>query len=306
MTLERTIARCVEAEPNDRYASGAELGEQLEGCRRLRQAERQLPHVRAPFQPILQRPFLWLLILVVLPQLVGSAVNITYNASQIVGKLSDAQQELFNRLVFVYNAFVYPPGLILLGFVVWPVWRCWRALSRAEPVEVGDVKSARRKALQLPKWVAAIVAFGWFPGGLLFPLVIAALEPPLSNRIAAHFIASFWMSGLIALAYSLCGVKFIVIRVLYPGLWDDARGYNHTADRELAPVTRQLGWVQLLAGSIPLVAAATVVLAGDTASVTFRLLVVALIFLGIVGSYVTNAVTRGLSQVVMALTSTKA
>ena len=73
------------AEPDDRFASGAELAEQLDGCRQLREAERQLPRVPAMFAPILRRPFLWLILAVVLPQLAGSVVNIVYNATQIVG-----------------------------------------------------------------------------------------------------------------------------------------------------------------------------------------------------------------------------
>ena len=34
------------------------------------------------------------------------------------------------------------------------------------------------------------------------------------------------MCGLIALAYSLCGVRFIVLRVLYPGMWRNTRGFT--------------------------------------------------------------------------------
>jgi len=306
MTLERTIGRCLAPKAEDRFDSGAELAEQLDGCRRLRQAERQMPQVRALFQPILRRPFLWLIVLVVVPQLIGSAVNITYNATQIVGALSEAQKELFGRLVLGYNAVIYPLALALFVLTVRPVWRCWSALSRAEPIGDDEVNTARRKALRLPQWIAALVAFGWFPGGVLFPLMIHLLAPPLTIQVDAHFIASFWMSGLIALAYSLCGVMFVVIRGLYPGLWSDARRFGDTSRRELAAVTTQLGWIQVLAGSIPLIGALLVVFAGDTESNTFRYLIFALVLLGIVGSHATNYVTRRLSIVVTALTSTKA
>ena len=87
-TLERTISRCLEPEPKDRFASGAELAEQLDGCRQLRQAERQLPSLPAMVSSAIRRPFLWLVLLVVLPQIAGSIVNITYNSTQIVDQLS--------------------------------------------------------------------------------------------------------------------------------------------------------------------------------------------------------------------------
>jgi serine/threonine protein kinase len=305
-TLQRTIARCLEPNPADRFASGAELAEQLDGCRQLRQAERQLPSIPALLAPILRRPFLWLVILVVLPQLAGSAVNIAYNATQIVGKLTEGQQTLFARLVIGYNAIVYPIAIVVLVLAIRPVWKCWKALAGAEPIAEGQVEAARRQALRLPRWIAVITAMGWFPGGLLFPVAIALTEPPLGLPIFAHFIASFCLSGLIALAYSLCGAQFIVLRVLYPGMWRNVRGFGESALRELSPVSRRLGWIQVLAVSIPLVAVVMLVFGGGTDDLTFKLLVTALIFLGILGLFVTSAVTRGLSQVIIALTGAKA
>jgi hypothetical protein len=124
-------------------------------------------------------------------------------------------------------------------------------------------------------------------------------------QVAAHFVASFWMSGLIALAYSLCGVMFVVIRVLYPGLWLDVRNFGTIAGRELSGVTAQIGWIQVLAGSIPLLGAVLIVLAGDTTDIWFRLLVVVLILLGGAGFQATSYVTRRLYLVVTALTTTK-
>jgi hypothetical protein len=47
-------------------------------------------------------------------------------------------------------------------------------------------------------------------------------------------------------------------------------------------------------------------LGGEGANVTFRWLVCGLIILGLLGSVVAFNVTRGLSQVVVAMTSTKA
>src|SRR5207237_9857549 len=90
MTLDRTSGRGLEANPEDRFASGAELAEQLDGCRRLRESEWQLPGVSKTFAPILRLPFLWLIVLVVLTQLAASAVNIAYNLTQIVAELDTA------------------------------------------------------------------------------------------------------------------------------------------------------------------------------------------------------------------------
>jgi len=306
-TLERSIGRCLEPDPKDRFASGAELARQLDGCRELRQAERQLPRLPAMWAAVVRRPFLWLVLLVLLPQLAGSAVNIAYNATQLGGELTAAQQRLFNQLVIGYNAIVYPIALTLFVLAVRPVWKCWRALAGCEPLADGYVEAARRQALRLPAWTAALTAVGWFPGGFLFPAVIAILAPTLEYEVAIHFMASFCMSGLIALAYSLCGVEFVVLRAFYPGMWRNARDFSDTARRELAPVAKHLFWIVFLAVAIPQLAAIMLLLlGGDAAHTTFHMLVAALIFLGIAGLYVAIAVSRVLSQVVVALTGTKA
>jgi eukaryotic-like serine/threonine-protein kinase len=304
MTLERSISRCLEADPEDRYASGAELAEQLDGCRRLRESERQLPPVPAIFGRILRRPFVWLVALVVLPQVAASAVNIAYNLTQIVAEMDEAQKAQFYRTVNIYNAIVYPVAILAFVLTVRPIARVWKMLSNAERLTEGEVKEARRRALRIPRFIAGLTAFGWFPGAFIFPFVIWSTTG-LRLSLACHFVASFVLSGMIALAYSLGGVEFVVLRGLYPGLWRDAQHFTAVAREELAPVNRHLSWISRLAVAIPLVAATLVVMLGSSPNLTFRLLVAALIFLGLFGLRVTSAITRHLSGVVVALTKPK-
>ena len=305
MTLERSIGRCLEPNPEDRFASGAQLGAQLVGCRHLREAELRLPPVPKVFRRLLKRPFLWLVILIILPQVLGSIVNITYNQTQIVGSLRPDQQQQFMRLVAGYNMIVYPIGIAICVTVVRRVWLSWDALAKAERIPDVVVQAARGKALRLPRWIAALTALGWFPGGFLFPILIALWTPQLDFNVAAHFVVSFCLSGLIALAYSLCGVEFIVLRGLYPGLWRDAHNFTATAREELAPVGRQLNRIEGLAVSIPLVAAIVFLMFGSDANAAFRFIVAALIVLGILGLHLTSAVKNHLTRVLEALTNTK-
>jgi hypothetical protein len=305
MTLERSIGRCLEPKPEDRFESGAELAAQLDGCRHLREAELKLPRVPAMYTPILRRPFLWLVLLVLIPQVAASIVNITYNATQIGGKLTEAQNEQFMRLVAGYNAIIYPIAIIVFVIVVRRVWRVWNGLATAARIPEGDVQTARRRALKLPRFIAGLTVFGWFPGGIIFPVTIMLTTPPLDFNVAAHFLVSFWLSGLIALAYSLCGVEFVVLRGLYPGLWRDAQNFTAAARQELAPVHKQLNRIEILAVLIPLLAAIVFVMLGDADSFTFRLMVGALIILGMFGFYFTTTIANNLSRVLVALTNTK-
>jgi eukaryotic-like serine/threonine-protein kinase len=240
-----------------------------------------------------------------LPQVAASIVNIAYNSTQIVGELDAAQQKVFARMVIAYNVIVYPLAILAFVIAVRSVWKSWNLLSSAARLPTEDVTAARRRALRLPRWIAALTAIGWFPGGIIFPVAIQ-LTTGLDFRIAAHFVASFCLSGLIALAYSLCGVEFVVLRGLYPSLWRDARHFTTVAREELAPVGGQLNRIELLAVSIPLVAAIFMLLLGNAANMTFRVLVTSLIVLGMMGFHITSKITGHLSQVIGALTNTKA
>jgi hypothetical protein len=181
-----------------------------------------------------------------------------------------------------------------------------------------NLEVVRRKVLRLPRWIAGLAAFGWFPGGFVFPLVFLLIrkpsDPVFPMELAAHFLVSFLLSGLIAMAYSMCGVEFIVLRCLYPGLWRDAKNFADTAKDELQPVHKQLNRIELFAVMIPLISSIVFLMLGDNGLEAvrdargipaFKLIVAALIVLGILGIIITSAVTNYLSSVVRAMTNAK-
>jgi eukaryotic-like serine/threonine-protein kinase len=200
---------------------------------------------------------------------------------------------------------VYPIAILIFVLVVRRVWRCWNALAKGERLEDCNIQEARRQALRLPRFIAGLTAFGWFPGGVIFPLALQLTTPPLDFNVAAHFVVSFCLSGLVALAYSLCGVEFIVLRGLYPGLWRDAQNFTEKARQELLPAHRQLNRIELLAVSIPLLAAIVFLMFGEETNASFRAIVAAMIVLGILGLHITSAITNHLSSVIVAITNTK-
>jgi hypothetical protein len=80
-------------------------------------------------------------------------------------------------------------------------------------------------------------------------------------------------------------MQLIVLRGLYPSLWVDGRDVHATIRQELMAAGLRLRLCQLLAGGIPLVAAVVMVMAGPELSGlrAFRVLVTALVILGMVG-----------------------
>ena len=283
--LDRVIRRCLDPRPEHRYQTAAELADALDGCRELQRIEQELPAPGRLTRAALRHPFLWLAILAFVPQIIGSVVNISYNALRIVTDLTVDQKTAFERLVLAYNLVAYPLGLWVLYRLVAAPFRIWDKFARLGPVEEAAVGRVRRGVLTWPRWMLTMSCLCWLPGGVLFPLGIYLWAGPLSPAVFGHFVISFTISGLIALTYSFCGVEYVVLRVLYPRLWSDPRQLDRRIASELGAIMTRLQLMPWLAGSIPLSAAMLMVVGGAAfaESLSYRLLVAALIMLGMAG-----------------------
>jgi hypothetical protein len=238
-----------------------------------------------------------------LPHLLGSIVNVSYNALQVVHQLSPDQKAVFGDLVLIYNLVVYPTAMVLMIRVMAVIWHTWRRLQRGEMVPAHEVNSVRKRVLQLPVWAIILSCAGWLPGGLLFPLGLHLFSGPCPPSVFGHFLVSFTISGLIALTYSVLAIQYVALRVLYPRLWIDAQSLRRQAREELSGVLRRLYPLQLLAGTIPLAGAILMMAAPlEEFNVGYRLLVMALILLGMLGIGVAVFVSGRLAQTVTALT----
>jgi serine/threonine protein kinase len=305
--LDRLLQRCLAPEPDRRVPSAADLAHALDGCRELHRRENTLPRGGMVTCLAGRYPFLVLAVLALVPHFLGSLVNISYNELLIITNLGPAQKEAFWRLVVGYNLVIYPLCLGLLLWMVFPIVRGWRLLSRPDPPDTERIEHTRARALRLPGWCVALSCLGWLPGGIVFPLGLSLLAPPVSGVVFGHFLLSFTISCLIALTYTLFGVQYVVVRILYPRLLGDPAGAVATAREELHGLRRRLGWFQFFAVLIPIIGAALMVCVGPgqlspTGYGPFRLLVTALLGLGMVGLGVAVAVSGVLGETLHALT----
>ncbi|MEX2171971.1 MAG: serine/threonine-protein kinase [Pirellulales bacterium] len=298
-TLFQTIARSLAADPADRYKSGAELGAALDGSRELRRTQRELPRLQTIGRWAELRPFRWLAIFALVPQFIGSAVNISYNTLQVVTHLTAEQQTFFNQIVLGYNAIVYPFAVVVGFVVLTPLYRTWKRLHGSELIDPAEVALARRAMLRVPLWLLALGIIGWIPGGILFPTLIHLYRGPLDPSVFLHFATSFTLSGLIAIAYSLCGLQFLALRIMYPRMWVDATNFRPIAREELASTPWRLWLIDVLAGSIPSLAAVVLLLTGgDSMNFPFRLMIICLLVAGTIGFFqVVMPTTRRLARV---------
>lgn len=285
--LQSAIRRCIEYKPSDRFQKSGALGESLRGVQSLAASENQLVEDRAVWWSA-KRPRLWMSLLILVPQLIASVMNVTYNTTQLI--LTPAQSASFNQYVLIYN--------IIMWFVCVP----W-VISIVQPLgviasgRVEDEPALRRHLIALPRKAAWVAVVGWFSGIAFFPIMmhLGAGVPDLYG----HFAVNLLVSGLIAIAYSALGVQYYSLRVLYPHLWTDARNIHQLAPQELSPIPGRVVALQLLSGMIPLAGAMLVVLKGPEHEAnygTFRLMLGVLIGLGIVGVQVATSVCQRISR----------
>jgi hypothetical protein len=303
--LDRVIRRCVAPRPEQRFGSADELARALEGCRALRHAECLMPAPGPLTRRALHRPFWVGLCLFLLPHLIGSIVNISYNTLQIVHDLNEAQQTAFAQVTLVYNAVVYSYCIGVVVVLIVPIIRMWRTLRLGGLPHAEVVARERRRALSLPGWAVRLSCLGWFPGAVLFPLFIHWRAGPLEPAVFVHFFTSFTISGLIALTYAVFATQYLAVRVLYPKLWSDPQGFSASARSELESQGGRLWLFQLLAGLIPLAGAVLMVGVGPEAVAsyrTYRILVTAMIGLGMAGFGLALAVSQYINRVLAVLT----
>jgi serine/threonine protein kinase len=283
--VDRVLRRCLEPEPARRYQNAEELVRALDGCRELLQIERDFPRPLRLTRVSERRPGLMITLLALIPHLLGSIVNITYNQLSIVKDLSARQEEAFGQILLVYNVLVYPLLVWVWCRAIVPILQLRRRLSGPEAVDAEEVRALRRESLELPALLIVLSALGWLPGGLLFPLGISLLSEPVGANVFGHFLVSFTVSGLIATTYSYFGVQMVVLRILYPRLWVDPQEPRQQARRELGPIEGRLRIFQFAAGLIPLSGAILMVSVGEVEQFTlgFRLLIIGLIGLGMAG-----------------------
>jgi eukaryotic-like serine/threonine-protein kinase len=300
--LDGIIQRCLEADPVRRFPTALDLAQTLVGCRQLRHAERNLPEPSWFERPAFRFPLIWLVVLGLVPHLIGSGIQISYNSLQIVSRLDPEQEQAFMQLVIGYNLVMYPLCSLWMFCLVLPVFQAWRRWQSPRRSEQDEIDSFRGKAVLLPTQSAVVGCVGWFPGAMIFPIGMAILAGPLPFSVWGHFLISFVLAGLISVTYSFLGTQLTILRFIYPRMWKNFRNFRRDAADELRSIKPRVQGFQWLAGVIPLLGAALIVgvsphweHAADYDA--FRMLITFLILMGMVGVHLAAQVDRQISQI---------
>ena len=108
----------------------------LDGCRELLHVEKGGDRLRRLVRFCQDQPFRMLIVFALVPHLIGSIVNVTYNRLLILNKDVE-QQDTFAWIVGGYNATVYP-----LGF--WPP-SLWSAVPPKAGCGSATIRGSHRR-----------------------------------------------------------------------------------------------------------------------------------------------------------------
>jgi adenylate cyclase len=160
----------------------------------------------------------------VIPQILGSAFNIWYNATVVQPLLnSPALKQRFFETIVIYNAVVYPIGVWLWLKRIFSFRDLFHRLRTGLTVDPELLTEARRRLIHLPWFAAAICASAWF---LCIPVFLGALlqvQNPLSPGLLWHLPISFCVSGFIAITHTFFLVELASHWGLFPIFFRDAR-----------------------------------------------------------------------------------
>jgi adenylate cyclase len=151
-----------------------------------------------------------------LPMLIGSAINIWYNLTNVDPLLTPGQRGIFLRVTTLYNLAVYP---LLGGVWVWlllSLRRAYREQERGGIADAGRRLRAQRLVINLPWWGMALAVVGWGGCAPVFLYALSRSPEPLDPMLYAQLPVSFAISGLIAVTHGFFTIELLSQRLLYP------------------------------------------------------------------------------------------
>jgi len=184
-----------------------------------------------------KRPALVMIALApLIPQLLGSAFNIWYNAVIIAPLLTSSElKNRFLQTVIIYNLLVFPAGISLWLARVRSFSNALHQLQSGNDVETEVLNRLRRRLIHLPWFAAGICALAWFLCIPVFLISLLQVQGQLQSQLWWHLPISFCISGFISITHTIFLVELASHWGLFPAFFSGVR-----ADRIPGMVTLSL------------------------------------------------------------------
>ena len=135
----------------------------------------------------------------VIPQILGSAFNIWYNAIVIAPLLVTVElRHRFAATVIFYNAIVYPAAIAIWIYIILSLRPAFRALITGAEFESKELELAQRRVVHLPWLAFAISSIAWVGCIPVFLLALTTTGSPVGSQLLWHLPISFLVSAFIA------------------------------------------------------------------------------------------------------------
>ncbi len=258
--LREVLLGCLSPQVEDRPTAGA-LVRQLELCLQPR-AQRLFRPAPGTISGWLRKyPVSSFVLAGVAPNVLFSAVNLTWNASLVIAGLPAEVQKIFWEMeVGLINGIAYLIGVTLGVRWAWPALKIARAVAATGKLPPGARIDAlapiRRRALWLGDRISWITAALWIFSGFAFPLGLylkAGDDYQLDAPLYEHFISTQLLSGLICSMQVFFLITLLEVRNLLPVL--SPPGSVQLAEVEqFSRLERRCGWYFGCAFSAPFIA----------------------------------------------------
>ena len=197
-----------------------------------------------------RHPLLITALMPVLPQLLGSAFNIWYNAKVIEPLLeTEALQSRFVHTVVFFNLAVYPLAVAAWMWWVLSLRPAFRGSPALPPPEV--LLRIRQRAVNLPWFGSLLAAVCWLACIPVFLGALAQVQWPLHHGLWIHLPVSFLVSAFISITHSFFLVEMASHRLIFPRVFAGVRPERTPGTYSLSLRGRGLLWA-VSAGICPI------------------------------------------------------
>ena len=208
-----TLRACLAADPNARPQTGADLARRLELC-----LDPQLRTLLSdagpkPIRTARRRPLLALIVMVLVPNVALSVLNILYNVRVVV---SPDQVDGFFQQVQVVNGIAFPLGITICLWFSMPIIKALRGRTRGDLDTAEARAAARLRATRLGGALAAVLLPLWTVAGFAFPIWRRMQQGEATEGAYFHFMMSHVMFGLLSATVCYFLANWLMTRVAIP------------------------------------------------------------------------------------------
>ena len=290
--LLAVIKKCLAADPQARWQSGAELAQQLQLC--LTPETRELLHVRgsALRSFCLRHAILTTFVAAMVPNVFAGGINLAYNKIFILANLDANSNAVFSALCVAINGVAFPAGVMIGLLWLYPLARALhpgRSSDAPEPVEASRL---RRKCLELGTFVAGLSIAEWLVAGPLFPICFRIFGGEPGPTTFYHFFASMTICGLIAGSYPFFFISLLSTRVFYPAMIEADPTQGSGDQALLSGLSRRSNVMLAVAAAVPMLSVFLVVFIGTGS----RNVLYVLSGIGVIGFLLAFAAYRRISR----------